>query len=410
LYHPSPLPRALGFLQSTSPLHSSQNLFFFHITTLDHPPRPRKISTVTPQNSFALLSATKLITGDAETLRVDSTRPPAPRAYVEISSDTRFCKDESESNRDDHASLRPPHRTSTSDNDALSPVVDPSATLSPGPSHLAPHCNPASTTASFYYHSSHGLTRGYSADAYYHRARTKVTLVNKKSDPFLMRYRDPPPWSLLESASANNKKHAEQSARYPIKKQDDHKLAALAALRKSATRRVIPVQNTTPHPSPVTQSKNPFRKTISDIDPPRLLPQHDITASGASVKPLKPISAVKVPSLQSKLRCQSPTSQLLPTRTAKNTNDIKIRTQMNIVGDRGSSGSTDPAAAKLKPRGATYLGPLKRSSSTGEVKVLKKSRFSDRVNLDEDQVSSAVKDVKRKRRSFDWSVWAAHGE
>jgi hypothetical protein len=361
LYHPSPLSHALSFLQSTSSLHSSQNLFSLHISTIDHPSRPKKISTVAPQNSFVVIpsgrSASKLITGDAETLRIDSrvkrAYTKAVPAEVTVSSLDCFC--------DDH--------TQVSDTQSANhaPLVVDSSTTDSNP--LAPHSNSASTTASFYYHEekpSRSHAR-YSADAYYSRARTD--LANKKSNAFLMLYRDPPPWSLLESITIRNtsdKKHSEQSAQHPIRKQDDSKQAALAALHKSATRKVMTVQ-ATPHPPPITLSRNPFRKTVSDIKAP-LSHQHSITVPGASVKPLKPISAMKVPSLQSS------TSQLLPTK------QIKIRSQMNSVGDRGSSGSTDPAANKLKPHGATYLGPLKRSSSMGVPK--KRCRFEHRINRD----------------------------
>ena len=291
-----------------------------------------------------------------------------------------------------------------------------------------PHYNSVSTPASFYYHDvykehlSRGARRAYSADAYYKRARPQMKHQRHKYDQFLMLYRDPPTWNMLETATSSaasnigvsgntmDRKQTGEGA----KKRDEKKQAALEALQIAATRRVpIPSQADTisyfPTPTP---SKNSFRRNISETkqnDRLRGLSQQshlqDIS-SQSSAKPLKPISAVKVPLLPTGFWHQPPSSTApIPTTT-----QMKIRPEMNEVGTCGSTAPATLVAAKLKPREKINVGTLKRSTSMGDMKHSnKKSRFSDRVNLeDHSEVRSWKVDAKRQRRSFDWSGWAAH--
>ena len=326
----------------------------------------------------------------------------------------------------------PPLLPSTPVVNALeAPSASTTRTQRPLPNHLTcqvPHYNSASTTASFYYHDvhKHNLSRGvYSADAYYARARSKMKDQKEKHDPFLMLYRDPPSWSVLETVTSNAAPNTGNLAissnamdrnrtEEGVKKKDADKLAALAALRIAATRRVpVPshVQTISPFPTS-TPSRNPFRREISEIKQndslqgPQLLSQshrQDISRIDSSVKPLKPISAVKIPPLPSGLWHQSSSSPA-PTTTTK---QMKIRHEMNEVGACGSSGNvavTAPAtlvAAKMKPREKINMSTLKRSTSMGRIKP------------DHSEVGSTnlKKDAKRQRRSFDWSGWATpHGK
>jgi hypothetical protein len=271
-----------------------------------------------------------------------------------------------------------------------------------------------------------------------------------KCDAFLMLYRDPPAWNMLEMATSgpgpsvgnvpakSNKKHAtarstgDLNRTEGVKKKDVEKQAALVALRNAATRRVSMQEGSIhPHahaPFP-TPSRNPFRREIPEAKRnirtrglPLLSLSHlqDITRTDprqGSVKPLKPISAVKVPSLPSELRRQSSSSPASTKATATTTKQVKIRSEMNKVGACGPFGSVDVAApvtlsaAKLKPRENINVGTLKRSTSMGEVKAAnKKSRFSDRVNLEDPSEGVKKGEARRHRRSFDWSGWAAHGK
>lgn len=366
LYHPSPLSAALSFLQSTAPLHSSQNVFSLHITTLHHPPLPHRRSTIAPQNSFVVIPSkhSKLIMGDAEALQshVDIKRHEWHRNST-IATDTKVriyrpfahsevCSCGGKPEKQDDASngyskkSAPSSRPSPLFIDAsmseLAPLSTSASDTRPSPSpsavdaetaasltppttgiqqllpYQAPHHTSLSSTASFYYHEARRDTlshKGYSADAYYARARAAE---NTEYGSFLMLYRDPPPWSILETAASSSIPEESVKKRAVTAKLDrnqventkkhDYKRAALEALRKSATRTVSGQRGPSrpyphsPSPSTSTQSRNPFRPDVRKREPQS---QQGTSRSQGSVKPLKPISAVKIPSLPSEMRRQS---------------------------------------------------------------------------------------------------------
>ena len=340
-----------------------------------------------------------------------------------------------------------------------SSTISTARTRRPLPSHLAHQAtdhNSVLTTASFYYHDMHrdnlsnGAIDSYSADIYYARACDSMDNERDKYDSCLMLYRDPPAWSILEPATPNPGpsakkvtpdniiKHAksmtelDQKRIRGIRKEDDEKQAALAALRKSAIRRVSGhegcshSQSHSTLPGLATQSRNPFRREMVEAKHdfikrgPSLLNRLDITRTDPSqgtVKPLKPISAVKVPPLPAESRRQSP-SHLAPTKTtATTTKQMKIRTEMNAIHACGSFSSMPVVApVTLKPQTTIIVGTPKRSTSIpsmADVTPNKKSRFSDRVNFEAPQQVKGVKpsrvQVNQQRRSFDWAAWAAHG-
>jgi len=439
-------------------LHSSQNSFSLHITTLHHPPLQRKQSTIAPQNSFVVISSrtaapSKLTTGNAETLHHHDEQRQFPRRLTPsytftTATDTRvdhkdtyshgqdcFCGGEyvtrEEENRDNNDNEEEGFRGYSDDDSEKSREDDsPQAVASDWPS-IGTDVSPfpytqvpgASTSitrvqqvpnllapSSFYHHEAHlsqRADRGYSVDAYYAQARANVNGGKERYEECLMLYRDPLAWRMMGSGPSvgdhtarGSEKHAaarstgelamvDRKQIEGVRKKLEDEQATLAALRKSATRRVSEQKGPRhPHSPSTTQSRNPFRRQVPRG--PQLLAlsqQQDRTTEmdashepRGAVKPLKPISTVKVPSLPSELRHQSCTKG-----TAKKENKM------------GGFSSSDSKA--VKSRAVMDPSTLKRlnwMSSVGEVKSWSSANQEG--------------ERKRQRRSFDWSAWAAQGK
>lgn len=254
-----------------------------------------------------------------------------------------------------------------------------------------------------------------------------------------MLYRPPPPWGDLPAEGVNPRDACgerkdvlaengvlpvrrvgrvvaviDQKRIDAVRKKEGEKQAALVALQESAKRRGgvlvgrkgwdgeggtgTPVEGNTNANSrtAVNMGRNPFRRRVAmDIG----------ESGGGEAKPLKPISAVKIPLLPESALEREP-------KRSKNTSDVKVASPSTACGRSTSSSSCNTAVIvtghKLRPTRALpgdENTKRKLTVSSGSELRTKKSKLSQPGRAIEAKATPTPSKGTGSQQGFNWSKW-----